>query len=123
MDRGAIRLHTANGRIDLIDFINQIKKGAWGTAVTLYTGPFLDGFHLPHNDPFQQWLRGQRDKYQRQALSAQQQITEMALEQGDWQTAVVHARQQIEIDVLHEEGWRQLSVGFSRGRSSSRGSN
>ena len=38
--------------------------------MALYSGPFLDGFHLNGDPEFDFWVSGERDRYSRQYASA-----------------------------------------------------
>ena len=44
---GALRLETDAISVDACDFQAALDRGNPTTAVTLYRGPFLDGFYLP----------------------------------------------------------------------------
>lgn len=51
---------------DVDEFRDAIAAGELDQAVSLYTGPFLDGFHLGGSVEFDQWQDEQREEYARE---------------------------------------------------------
>jgi DNA-binding SARP family transcriptional activator len=45
---------------DVVDFTRAIESGRLESAADLYTGPFLDGFHLSRSAEFEQWVERER---------------------------------------------------------------
>lgn len=65
-------------------------------AVSLYRGPFLDGFYLPGAGEFEQWSSAQRARIEAQVLDALERLATSATETADarraaewWRRAVV----------------------------------
>lgn len=48
---------------DAREFDAAIASGDLATAVSLYTGPFLDGFHLKDSTEFERWSGEQRSRF------------------------------------------------------------
>ena len=57
-----LRLNPDLIRIDVADFDNALEQSDHARAVTLYTGPFLDGFFLSDAPDFEKWVDGERDR-------------------------------------------------------------
>ena len=57
---GALRLETGAISVDACDFQAALDRGNPTTAVTLYRGPFLDGFYLPGLAEFERWVESER---------------------------------------------------------------
>lgn len=78
-------------------------------AVVLYRqGELLAGFSLPDAQPFEAWLRDQREALYRRQLRALEQLATAREEQGDYDSARDYARMQIEHEPWREEAHRQL---------------
>ena len=46
---------------DVRDFESAVERGDLEAAVSVYAGPFLDGFFLSSSQAFEQWSSAQRD--------------------------------------------------------------
>ncbi len=47
---------------DVVEFEDALDRGELDTAVALYRGPFLDGFHIADSLEFEEWAEGQRSR-------------------------------------------------------------
>jgi DNA-binding SARP family transcriptional activator/uncharacterized protein YndB with AHSA1/START domain len=88
-------------------------------AVALYRGELLAGFNLPDAEPFDEWLMLRRERFLHAALGALYRLTAVNLERGEYDQALAHAVQQVELDPVREEAHRQairalLLSGHSR---------
>ncbi|MCP5010530.1 MAG: protein kinase, partial [Aestuariibacter sp.] len=83
-------------------------------AVALYRGDFLADFYLADSNIFEEWAMVKRETYRRQALDALETVTSIYLHQHNYQRAQKFAQQQIEIDNLRENGYRQLMESLAR---------
>jgi predicted ATPase/DNA-binding SARP family transcriptional activator len=94
-----------------VDIFQAATAGAINradTLLTVYQGDFLEGFSLPDNEVFEEWLQVRREHLRRQMLQALDRLTVGALEEADYGAAAAHARRQLEMDNLHESAHRQL---------------
>lgn len=64
-----VRLSASVGS-DVAEFQDAEGRRDWERMVTLYEGPFLDGFVLPDAVEFDQWAEGQRARLNTAALAA-----------------------------------------------------
>jgi TolB-like protein/DNA-binding SARP family transcriptional activator len=55
-----LRLNLAAIAVDVVAFRKAIETGDAETAITLYEGPFVEGFFLPDNGEFERWTDGER---------------------------------------------------------------
>lgn len=67
-----VRLAASVGS-DVAEFHDAEGRRDWERMVTLYEGPFLDGFVLPDAVEFDQWAEGQRARLNTAALAAMEQ--------------------------------------------------
>ncbi len=81
---------------DVAAFRAGLSGNEPGAALSLYTGPFLDGFFLNDAGEFEQWLAEERESLGREYARALQQLAERCTQAGD---AVAAA-----------EWWRRLAV-------------
>ncbi|MEP6732310.1 MAG: BTAD domain-containing putative transcriptional regulator [bacterium] len=59
---------------DLWIFRAALAEGDRARALEVYTGPFLDGIHLPGADPFDRWIDEERTSLARQARDAMEAL-------------------------------------------------
>jgi DNA-binding SARP family transcriptional activator len=71
-------LPSAQVSVDLLQFTSQpiraesaqIRMEALERALQLYSGPFMDGFHLPDCPAFEAWMQAQREQLHNEAVVA-----------------------------------------------------
>ena len=73
---------------DVVTFEDALAAGELERAIGLYTGPFLDGFHLPGASEFEHWADGERDRLRRSYARGLESLAEAAEEQREWSSAV-----------------------------------
>lgn len=83
------------------------------TAVSLYAGPFLDGFYLEDSAAFDEWLLAYRQQFQEEALVALDELTRFHERRGEYEQAVAFARQQLTIEPWREPAQQQLMRGLA----------
>ncbi len=71
-------------------------------------GPLLAGLSLPDAEPFEEWLRAEREHLHQQQLSTLHQLTVAYEQQGAYEMARTFAERQIEAEPWQEEAHRQL---------------
>jgi DNA-binding SARP family transcriptional activator len=77
-------------------------------AITLYRGDFLSNFLPTANPALLDWINRYRDQFFRYYLNALHNLTVYYRKQGNSETALRYARQQVKIAPLEERGQRQL---------------
>jgi TolB-like protein/DNA-binding SARP family transcriptional activator len=90
-----LRLNPAVIESDVAQFRSALLSRDPATAVSLYRGPFLDGFFLKGSDEFERWVSDERAAIAREAGQALEAVATEAGHQGDWRAAV--------------ERWRELA--------------
>jgi DNA-binding SARP family transcriptional activator len=55
---------------DVQEFREALREGRPDEALSLYGGPFLDGFHFSGSPEFERWMDGERDALRREAREA-----------------------------------------------------
>ena len=72
---------------DVAEYTAAVRAGRPEDAVSLYAGPFLDGFHLTGNDEFDRWADGERSVLLQEYLEALEKLATTADARGDHTTA------------------------------------
>jgi DNA-binding SARP family transcriptional activator len=85
---GSLRLNPAVITTDVVQFEAARARGAHASAVALYRGPFLDGFHLPGLLEFDRWMEGERLRLAQGYRDSLEALARAAYEAGDWRAAV-----------------------------------
>jgi DNA-binding SARP family transcriptional activator/TolB-like protein/Tfp pilus assembly protein PilF len=83
-----LRLDPAAVACDVVAFEDAIAAGELERAVGLYTGPFLDGFHLPGASEFEHWADGERERLRRSYACSLERLAEAAEGREEWSSAV-----------------------------------
>lgn len=105
---GALRLDSFRVEVDVVAFEEALARGDPASAVDLYGGPLLDGFHLGGSVEFEAWVVGERERLagaHRRALSA---LADDAREAGDAAAAVRRLRRLAREDPYDDEAARRL---------------
>lgn len=90
------------------ELINQEVIRGWLKTVDLYRGDFMEGFSLPDSPPFEDWQLLNREHLQREMLVTLHQLVETLEGQGQFETALPYAWQQVEIEPTRENAHRQI---------------
>ena len=93
--------------LDVEQFTTAVDANALAQAVDHYTGDLLPGFSC-NSEPFEVWLRNQREYLHQLALEAMLQVAEDSLQSGDYGTAVAMAQRQLMLEPWREPAYRQL---------------
>jgi DNA-binding SARP family transcriptional activator len=83
-----LRLNPEFVETDLWDFETHRSSGSLARAVEEYTGPFLEGFHLPGLAEFDRWREEERAAWAGRHLEVVERLAALA-EQGDDRVAAV----------------------------------
>jgi DNA-binding SARP family transcriptional activator len=73
---------------DLVEFGWALATGKLEDAAARYTGPFLDGFHLPGAPEFERWAEEERAELARNYAQSLGKLAGRAEGRGDWAEAV-----------------------------------
>ena len=87
-----LRLDRESVSCDLWEFQSAIARGDLDVAVSVYAGPFLDGFSLSGAVEFERWAEGERVRLASELYRALETLAERASAAGDHRTAVAHMR-------------------------------
>ena len=94
--------------VDCLEFNTSLQKGERAWALSLYRGAFLDGFFLPNNQQFENWIDRQRAQFERAHRKARRESMEAMLEAGNFTRAIDAARAWVEVDPLEDEANHRL---------------
>lgn len=83
-------------------------------AVTLYRGPFLDGFSLDDSAAFETWIVLQRERLHQLALDALRCLADVHAAAGEMDEALYYARRQLQLDPWLEEAHLQIMRCLAR---------
>ena len=72
----------------------------------------LPGF-ASNSEPFEEWLRSQRESLHQLAMEAMLQVAEDSLQSGDYSNAVALAQRQLTLEPWREHAYRQLMRGYA----------
>ncbi len=93
---------------DAVEFERALSDGELETALGLYEGDLLEGFHLAGIPEFEHWLDSERARLRRLAREAAGRLTDAYEASGDLATAARWARTAVRIDVADEEALARL---------------
>lgn len=82
-----LRLNPEIVRTDVGEFEDALESGEVEGAVSLYAGPFLDGFFLTDAPEFERWVDGERERFRRRYQQALETLAEEAERRADFSTA------------------------------------
>ncbi len=77
-------------------------------AAALYADDFLAGFSLSDCPAFDEWQFFQRENLRQRLAQAAQELAQAYAAQGDYESAIPHARRWLALGRLHEPAQRQL---------------
>ena len=81
-DASTVRLDPASVSTDVQRFTGHEAAGEWAAAAALVTGVFLEGFAVPGESGFEDWLVAERTQWDRRSQSALVHAAEEALAAG-----------------------------------------
>lgn len=88
-----VRLNPARIDSDVAQFERAVAEGDFERAVTVYAGPFLDGFFLPGAAGFERWVEAERARLAQRYATALEELAERAVARGDARAALECSRQ------------------------------
>lgn len=90
-DATTVRLDPTAVTLDLTDFSRHEAGGEWSAAAALVGGALLEGFGVPGESEFEDWLVAERGQWERRAVSALVRAADQALASGDTAAATALA--------------------------------
>ena len=121
-----LRLNPAVVWSDLDAFEAALDGDQPAKAVSLYLGPFLDGFFLKGAPEFDRWAEAQRDRLARRFQSAISSLARRSAAAGEWESAIDWWRRGIDanpldpqaalglLEALIESGDRPAAIRYAR---------
>jgi DNA-binding SARP family transcriptional activator len=77
-------------------------------AVKEYRGEFMQGFFLKDTEPFEDWLRGRRERFRQEYALSLEQLAANYEQRGAWVQAINYARAWLELDEFDEAAHRAI---------------
>ena len=77
-------------------------------AISLYRGPFLDGFSLRDSPAFEEWALLQRERLERVAMALFVSLVEAYTQRGAYDRALHYAWRQLDLDPWREDAHRHV---------------
>lgn len=78
------------------------------TAVSLYHGEFMPGFHVEEAESFVEWLYQTREQLHRQVMTTLSQLCEMYLARQAWQQVQTYAQRLLAMEAWNEKAHSYL---------------
>ncbi len=100
---------------DVGDFSSALGRGDLDAAVAAYTGPFLDGVHIPDADEFERWAEGRRTQFANAFVQALTRLAKQASASGDYALAEQHLRRAAASAPLDGTVARALALALAYG--------
>jgi DNA-binding SARP family transcriptional activator/TolB-like protein len=88
--------------------LDALESGQDATAVDLFTGDLLPGFHLGESETFERWFEGQRSALRRGVIAASWRLAQQSESADDPAAATRWAERAVALDPEHEDGLRRL---------------
>ena len=102
LDTGRFEQHLRTGAAAFLSGEAAIAAPALEYALDLYAGDFLE------DEPYAEWALVERERLRRLASEGCRMLTQLALDKGDLDRAIVHAERLGDIEPLDEEVQRTL---------------
>jgi TolB-like protein/DNA-binding SARP family transcriptional activator len=83
----AVRLNLQRVQCDVREFVNALTAAEFQSAAEKYSGPFMDGFHLPGTPDFERWLEEERGRLAHLHAGALESVAEERERLGDYRGA------------------------------------
>jgi DNA-binding SARP family transcriptional activator len=95
-----VRLNASLITSDIEEFERAMLDGDLDKAVTLHSGPFLDGFFVPSSTEFEKWVTDQRERFSQRLSDALDDAARKASRSSDIELAIRRLRQSAALDKL-----------------------
>ena len=117
---GLLRLNPQLVEADLWSFESALAKGQEHTAVSLYRGPFLDGFYVSGLAEFERWAELERERLAAAYRGALKTLAVRAEAAADWPAAMAWWRRLTQCEPYLHPGGTGTDAGSGVGRRSDR---
>lgn len=110
-DRQTVCLDPAFYWLDVREFellLAEFGAGDKHSAIKLYRGDFLAGFHVNNAPAFEEWALVERERLKRRAIETLHSLLVAVEEKGIWGAGIAYTRQLLQLDPWHEETHRRL---------------
>ncbi len=110
-DGDLVYFRLGNEACDILRFYQLLTLGnesALAEAVSLYRGPFLQGFTLSDAPIFEEWVRYEGTRLNHAYLNALHQLATWAESRQSWDEAIGFVQKIVQLDPLAEEVQRRL---------------
>lgn len=97
---GVVQLNPKRLEVDLWELREALDGGDARAAVQIYSGPFLDGFHLPGAAEFSHWADSERQRLERRYVMALDTLARDAEADGRHEDAVAWLRRRAAVEPL-----------------------
>ncbi|MCG6955225.1 MAG: hypothetical protein LJF04_04460 [Gemmatimonadetes bacterium] len=77
-----VRVTPGAVRCDAVVFEEAVQAGKEASALDLYSGPFLTGFHLDHLPGFEDWMETERDRLRSLAACTARALARRLIDEG-----------------------------------------
>ncbi len=104
----------SNFKFDVRDFEQHVQVRQLDHASALYRGDFLAGFNLHDSRRFEEWALLERERLQRLAIDALDELIDADLHTRRYRAGIDRAAQLLRLDPLREDTHRRLMVLYAR---------
>lgn len=104
----AIRIRPGTLQCDALNFQALVDEGEVEKAMTLYRGPFLEGFHVDGSSEFEQWLDDRRAFFGSRAAEAAWHIAALAEQRNRPVDAAFWGKRALSLSSFDESQVRRL---------------
>ena len=99
---------------DVREFEQHVRARQLERAVELYCGDFLAGFNINDSRRFEEWVLLERERLQRLAVDALDELIDADLRARRYRSGIDHAAHLLRIDPLREDTHRRLMLLYAR---------
>lgn len=93
---------------DVVELERLLERGSLDSALALYQGDFLQGFHVSDAPAFERWIDEEQVRLRERAAKAAEQLATRSRNQGDQNTAIEWARRCSALAPYDEQRTRAL---------------
>lgn len=114
LQREDVSLADGAAWLDVAEMENRLDERQPAAALELFQGEFLEGFYLEASRAYEEWQAAERERLHNEALSAMQQLIQLASTSGEIDQAIAYSHRLLGLEPLHEPALRQLMQLLAR---------